>query len=215
MRKYRILIVDDHPLMRWGLRRLIEQERDLAVCAEAEDVYGALLSAEEHRPDLVIVDLSLKDESGLDLVRLLRARKPRVASVVYSMHEEAVYGERALRAGAKGYLSKQEAVDRVIEAVRRIRKGEVCFSQATSERIVRSLAGGKGGADGFSPDLLSDRELEVFRFIGRGLGTGQIAGRLRLSVKTVEAHRARIKKKLGLENADELRQRAVQWGQRP
>lgn len=196
---YRILIVDDHPMVRQGLRQIIEQQWDLAVCGEAEDVLGALREAERSRPDLAIVDLTLKDGSGLDLVKRLRSRRPRVASLVFSMHEEAVFSDRARLAGARGYLVKQEASEHIIEAIRRIKSGRDYFG----------LLQGSGEAADLG--LLSDRELEVFRWIGKGLGTVETAEKLRLSPKTVEAYRAHIKDKLQLQDAAELRQCAIRW----
>lgn len=211
--KTKIMIVDDHPIMRRGLGELINLEKDLSVCAEAENTSSALEMIKSHRPDLVIVDLSLKDESGLELIKDIKARFPSVLTLVLSMHDESFYAERALHAGAKGYIMKQQATTLVLVAIRRILGGEVYLSDAMSSKLLRKAVGEKNSNGQAAMDRLSDRELEVFRFIGRGMGTRLIAERICRSVKTVETYREHIKLKLGLKNSSELVQNAIQWMQ--
>ncbi|HZR79894.1 MAG TPA: response regulator transcription factor [Candidatus Binatia bacterium] len=206
----RLLVVDDHPIVRQGVRLLLESEPDLTVCAEAENTRDALRAAAASEPDVAIVDLSLPGAGGLELIRALRAEHPRILLLVLSMHEEQVYAERALRAGAHGYVSKQEAPGEMVRALRRILAGQRFLSEGAASHVLARLA---GDADLESADpirRLSDRELEVFRLIGSGLGTRQIAQALHLSVKTVESHRAGIKHKLGLRSGIELVRQAVQ-----
>ncbi len=210
-RKTKILIVDDHPIMRRGLTELIDLEKDLVVCGEAESVQTALELIKLHQPHVALVDLSLKNESGLELIKDIKARFPKVLMLVLSMHDEAFYAERVLRAGAKGYIMKQQATDQVLVAIRRILGGEVYLSDAISSKILRNFTGEKNEKTGSPVDQLSDRELEVFRMIGTGLGTRQIADRLSRSVKTVETYREHIKLKLDLKDSSELVQNAIQW----
>ncbi len=210
--KARILIVDDHPIMRRGLAELIDLEKDLTVCGEAGTIQAALEFIKVHKPDVALVDLSLKDESGLELIKDIKARFPKVLILVLSMHDEAFYAERVLRAGAKGYVMKQQATDQVLLAIRKILTGEVYLSDAVSSKILRNFTGEKTGT-GFSVDSLSDRELEVFRLIGTGIGTRQIAERFSRSVKTIETYREHIKEKLDLKDSTELTQTAIQWMQ--
>ena len=208
--KYRILIVDDHPIVRRGLRELVADEPDLEVCGEAEDVAQALSQVAETRPDLVIVDLTLKNGHGLDLVQEIKARHGQVKMLVSSMHDESLFAERALRAGAAGYISKQEPPERMIDAMRRVLQGEIYLSSRMSTRLLHRLTTGEA-IDEDPVESLSDRELEVFEMIGQGLGTKQIAGKLDLSHKTIETHREKIKSKLNLKNSSELSRHATQW----
>ncbi len=210
-KKARILIVDDHPIMRRGLAELINLEKDLMVCGEADSAQAALEFIKVHKPQVALVDLSLKNESGLELIKDIKARFPEVLMLVVSMHDEGFYAERALRAGAKGYVMKQQATEQVLVAIRRILTGEVYLSDAMSSKILRNFTGEKTGKVSTSVDQLSDRELEVFRLIGSGLGTRQIAERLSRSVKTVETYREHIKQKLDLKDSSELVQNAIQW----
>ncbi len=215
-RKVGILLVDDHPIMRRGLAELIDLEKDLVVCGEADSVQTALELIKLHEPKIALVDLSLNNESGLELIKDIRARFPKVLMLVLSMHDERFYAERALRAGAKGYVMKQQATGQVLVAIRRVLAGEIYLSDAVSSKILRSFAGEKTEKTektGSSIDRLSDRELEVFRLIGTGLGTRQIAERLSRSVKTVETYREHIKLKLNLKDSSELVQNAIQWSQ--
>lgn len=207
----RILIVDDHPVVRAGYRGLLEHEPGVRVCGEAEDVHEAMRLAEQLAPDIVIVDLSLRGGSGLDLLKRLRASLPGARAIVASMHEEADFADRALAAGAVGYVSKIEPGDTILHAVRRVMQGRVFVSPAVSERMLERLTV-RGSVRSAEPvGALSDRELEVFEAIGRGRTTRSIAEELRLSIKTIETHRENIKRKLGLANHTELIRRAWQW----
>ncbi|MBN2129439.1 MAG: response regulator transcription factor [Sedimentisphaerales bacterium] len=206
-----VLIVDDHPIVRQGLAQLIDQERDLHVCGQAEDAHEALRAIRTLKPDMVIVDISLKDTSGMELIKDLKVQYADLPILTLSMHDEGVYAERSLRAGARGYIMKQEATEQVITAIRRVLAGDVYVSDTVATRMVSKLARG-GGAVSASPlDSLSDRELEVFRLIGEGHGTRQVAEKLHLSVKTIETYRAHIKEKLGFKDANELFRAAIEW----
>ncbi len=210
--KKRILIVDDHPLVRKGLALTLEAEPDLEVCAQAASAEEALSLLDKVQPDLAIVDISLPGMSGLELIKHLQAWKQHLPVLVISRHDEALYAERAIRAGARGYVMKVEAVEVIVKAVRRVLAGGLYVSEELSERLLLSMTGHRRALETRSPvELLSDRELEVFELTGRGLTTREIAERLHLSVKTVESYRARIKAKLGLRTAAELMQHAVQW----
>jgi DNA-binding NarL/FixJ family response regulator len=207
----RILIVDDHPMIRELLGEYIRQQPDLTVCGEAASAAEALQVARQTKPDAAIVDLTLKDSSGMDLIRELRAQFPALRILVLSMHEEALYAERALHAGAHGYVAKQEATQSILAALRRVLNGETYVSDRLAAQLLRGVAAGQlaGGAE----QTLSDQELAVFRLIGQGWNTRQIAEKLNLSAKTVESYRARIKQKLQLQTAGQLMQRAVLWVQ--
>ncbi|HXY36872.1 MAG TPA: response regulator transcription factor [Planctomycetaceae bacterium] len=207
----RILIVDDHPLVRSGLRLLIDCEPDLAVCGEAANVADAMRLLETQRPDLLIVDLSLKDSSGLELIKRIKSRNSDVKMLVSSMFEESLYAERVLSAGALGYVHKQEGMERVIEAIRCVLSGRVWLSSAMSDRMLRRMTASQPAPTQSPVHTLSDRELEVFEQIGRGRSTKDIARQLHLSIKTVETHREKIKAKLGLRSAAELSRAAYQW----
>jgi DNA-binding NarL/FixJ family response regulator len=210
--KKQVFLVDDHPLVRQALSQLINQEGDLAVCGEAEGAAEALRSIAALKPDVAVVDLTLKEGSGLDLVKDLKLRHPDLPVLVLSMHDEATYAERLLRSGARGYVMKDQASDKVVVALRRVLDGEVYLSDKMSARILHKLVGG-APASAAPVDLLSDRELQVFEFIGQGVGTRLIAEKLHLSVKTVETYREHIKIKLKLDNATDLLQHAIQWVQ--
>lgn len=212
--KRRILIVDDHPIVRRGFGQLINHEPDMEICGEAEDIDGALDALPRLQPDLAIVDIMLKNASGLDLVRQIRHDHPAVSVLVVSMHDETVYAERALRVGARGYVMKQEADEVIVDAVRRILAGGIFVSSAINERILQRFAD-RPATEGISPqELLTDRELQVFELIGQGNSTRRIAERTQISIKTVESYRARIKRKLGLDTGAELVQAAVEWNLR-
>lgn len=209
--KARILIVDDHPLVREGLADLVNKEKDLVVCGQAEDAYQAMEAIRELKPDMAIVDISLKETSGLELIKDIKIQHPSMPILTLSMHEESVYAERALRAGAKGYIMKREATKKVVTAIRKVLRGQLYLSEKMTTRLVRKFVDGKPEA-GTSPiDRLTDRELEVFCLLGRGNGTRQISEQLHLSVKTIETYRSRIKEKLNLTSASELLQHAFQW----
>jgi len=207
----RILIVDDHPLVRSGLKLLIDCEPDLAVCGEAANANEAMRLLESQNPDLLIVDLSLKESSGLELIKRIKARSPEAKMLVSSMFEEALYAERVLSAGALGFVHKQEGMERVIEAIRCVLSGRVWLSSAMSERMLRRMTVSQPATSQSPVHTLSDRELEVFEQIGRGRATKDIARQLHLSIKTVETHREKIKAKLGLKSAAELNRAAFQW----
>lgn len=206
----KILLVDDHPLMRKGLVLTLEAEPDLRVVGQAASAEEALGLAEELEPDLAIVDVSLPGMSGLELIKHLQAIRPSLSVLVVSRHDESLYAERAIRSGARGYVMKLEADEVIVKAVRHVLKGGIYVSDDIKERLLLTMMSGKDVSQ--SPlEVLSDRELEVFELTGRGIGTRDISERLHLSVKTVESYRARIKNKLNLSSAAELMQHAVQW----
>ncbi len=209
----KVLIVEDHPIMRSGLAQLIGQESDLMVCGDAEDAHEALEAIEKLEPDIAVVDISLKDSSGIDLIKDIKIRWPKLAVLVLSMHDESFYAERALRAGAMGYVAKAEVSAKVIAGIRQVLSGGVYVSEKISSRMLKKLVGGVKDSDAFPIDRLSDREFEVFELIGQGLQTRQIAEKLHLSVKTIDAHRDHIKRKLKLDTAIDLLKYAVQWVQ--
>ena len=205
------MLVDDHPIVRQGLGQLINEEPDLSVCAEAEDFGQALSSLDACNPDVAIVDISLKDRSGIELIKEIRAKKPDLPILVLSMHDESLHAERVLRAGAKGYIMKQEATEQVMNAIRKVLKGEVYLSDKMASRMVNRLVAGPQNVGGSPIERLSDREFEVFQMIGQGVGPSEIAEKLGLSVKTVETHRERIKEKLNLATGSELIRYAMQY----
>ena len=206
----RVIVVDDHPIVRQGLAQMIDREPDLTVCGEAEEARSALHAIATLKPDIVVMDISLNGPSGIEILKTIRQTDPHLKVLVLSMHDETVYAERALRAGANGYIMKQEATEAVLVALRRIIAGEVYVSNRVANRMLKQLV--SGGPARRSPiDDLSDRELEVFRLIGEGHGTRQISDDLHLSVKTVETYQSHIKEKMGLKNARELVQYAIQW----
>ena len=209
--KAKVVVVDDHPIVREGLAELINREKDLTVCGDAADVVQAMKVIAESKPDIAIIDISLKDSSGLQLIKRLRGADEKLCILVLSMHDEDLYAERALRAGAQGYIMKREAPREVVSAIRRVLAGEIYVGDELAARFMRRFVGGEPHVGGSPVELLSDRELEVFDFIGQGLKTGQIAERLHLSVKTIESYREHIKEKLGLRNATELVQHAIKW----
>ncbi len=209
--KARILLIDDHAILRQGLAQLINQEADMMVCGEAEEAPKGFEAVGVLKPDVAVVDISLKGGNGLELIKNIKASHPNLPILVLSMHDESLYAERALRAGSLGYIMKEEAAESVLVAIRKVLKGEVVLSDKMQARLLHQLVNGRL-KQGSSPiDTLSDRELEVFRMIGEGRSTRQIAEELHLSVRTVEAYREYIKDKLTLKNATELVQHAFQW----
>ena len=190
---------------------MLNREGDLVVCGEAEDATGAMLVMASARPDILIVDISLNGPDGLDLLKNIRTTHPALPVLILSMHDESIYAERALRAGANGYIMKQEATEKVLVAIRRILNGEIYVSERIANKMLKHYITGAGGLKNSSISDLSDRELEVFRLIGEGHGTRQIAEELHLSIKTVESYQAHIKDKLSLRSARELMQHAIQW----
>jgi len=205
----RILIVDDHPLVRTGFAQLIGDCADLEVCGEAGDMAEALRQIDATSPDLAIIDLSLAGGSGLDLIERIRSRDKDILMLVASMHDETLYAERVLAAGARGYINKQEAQDSIIRAIRQVLSGKVYLSQQMTDRLLSGMVNSNGEKRDI--DSLSNRELQVFELIGEGVSSSQIAEQLNLSIKTIETHQAHIKKKLGLGSAHELNQRAIRW----
>jgi DNA-binding NarL/FixJ family response regulator len=210
-RKRTVYVIDDHPIVREGLTRLINGEPDLFVCGAAEDTYTALRSMEILKPDIAIADISLKGPDGIELIKNLKNRMPGLPVLVLSIHDESIYAPRALRAGARGYIMKQEATENVLVALRRVLGGEIYLSDRMANKVLQQFVGAGGTSPRFSVDRLSDRELEVFRLIGQGHGTRRIAEELHLSVKTVESYREHIKEKMTLSDASELVQHAIQW----
>ena len=209
--KARIVIVDDHPIVRQGLADLINEQKDLEVCAQAADAEEAMQLVKEFEPDLAVVDITLKNTSGLELIKDINAGYPKVLVLTLSMHDELVYSERALRAGAKGYIMKAEATENVLTAIRRVLNGQIYVSDKMTARMINKLVTGHADVGTSVVDLLSDRELEVFGLIGRGYKTHEISQRLHVSVKTVDTYRAHIKEKLNLADAAELLRYAIQW----
>jgi DNA-binding NarL/FixJ family response regulator len=208
--KKRILIVDDHPMMRDGLRQLIANEPDLEVAGEADDVAEALQQAEKLKPDLAIVDITLRSSSGLDLIKDLQIRSPLTAVLVLSMHDESLYAERVLKAGGRGYIMKQEGGKRIIEGIRQVANGQTFVSAAVSAKILDSFSG-HSRSEKAAVEQLTDREFEVFQLIGQGLSTKEMADKLHVSVKTIEVHRVNIKEKLKTPTAPDLIRYAVRW----
>mgnify|MGYP002624719582 FL=1 len=207
----RIFLVDDHPLFREWLGLLLQREADLSICGEAEDIADAIKGIEATNPDIAVVDISLKTTHGLELVKDLQSRLPELPILVLSMHDESLYAERVLRAGARGYITKQEATKKILVAIRQVLAGEVYLSEKMAAKMVNKLVVGRRDKQSFSIERLTDRELEVFQLIGRGHNTRRIAEELHLGVKTVESYRARIKEKLKLQDGTELLQHAIQW----
>lgn len=208
------MIVDDHPIFRKGLAQLINEEDDMAVCAEAETVFDAQKMIAKTRPDMLIVDISLKDASGLELVKYMRERNVKIPVLVLSMHEESEYAERAMKAGAQGFIMKQEMTNNVISAIRRVLSGKNYLSENMLDSILERI----GDMDRNAPEdpvhRLSNRELEVFGMIGRGIKNGEIASRLNVSVKTVGTYRENIKKKLNARNSGQLMKMAIEWNKK-
>ena len=210
-KKYRVLLVDDHPIVRQGLALLIDREPDLCVCGEAEGAHTAFHAITTLRPDIVVLDISLSGPDGLDVLKELRLKTSSLPVLILSMHDESIYAERAMRAGANGYIMKQEATEKVLVAIRRILQGDVYLSDRLTTAMLQHYVRGSSPAK-LSPLVnLTDRELEVFRLIGEGHATRQIADELHLSVKTIESYQAHIKEKLALRNARELLQHAIEW----
>ncbi|MFB3892127.1 MAG: response regulator [Phycisphaerae bacterium] len=209
--KKRLVVVDDHPIVRRGVVQIIEGEADLTVVGTAEDSKGAMAVIEECSPDAVVTDITLKGSSGIDMIREIAARWPKLPVIVFSMHDESFYAERVLRAGARGYVTKGDPSQKLIDGIHRVMTGEVYVSDKVAAKMLQGMVEGPRQTGGFPIDSLSDREFEVFGLIGEGLQTRDVAGKLKLSIKTVESHRENIKRKLGIENATELLQRAIHW----
>ena len=208
--KVRVFLVDDHPIVRRGFQLLLSMEPDLMVCGEADSGPAALQKILALKPDVAIVDLSLKGGSGLELIKQLRAQTPKLKLLVFSMRDEGIYAERAVRAGADGYIAKEEGAEKAIQAIRLLMQGKRYLSDKVTERMIDTLTGKASGAEG-AVQSLSDRELEVLELIGNGLGSREIAENLHLSIKTIESHREHMKIKLGLTRATELVNYAFNW----
>lgn len=203
MRK-KVLLVDDHPLLREGLSRIINQQENLIVCGEAGNASGGLAAVNRLHPDIVIVDISLEEGNGLDLIKDIRAHNPKLPILALSMHHEDLYAERAIRAGAKGYVMKHEPASAVMGALQKVLNGQLAVSDNIISRLVGCRAQGEQAASGLPTDLLSDRELEIYRNLGEGHGTREVAAKLGIAASTVESYRASIKQKLNLKNATDL-----------
>ena len=210
----KIVLVEDHPIFRKGLVQLINNGENMKVCGEAEDFPEALRIIKETSPDLVIVDITLKNRNGIELIKDIKLRHPDIKIIVLSMHDEKVYAERALRAGAKGYIMKEEAPETILKVIEHVLSNNIYVSDEIATRIFSMFFDGRTNNDNNPINLLTDRELEIFQLIGQGFGTRQIASKLHISVKTVENHRAHIKDKLNLKNAIELVQQATLWLQK-
>lgn len=207
----KILIVDDHPIFQMGMKELLNQEDDFTVCAVAEDFASARQALLEHGPDLVIIDISLAEENGLDLVKEICLKHSGLSVLVLSLHDESVWAERAIRAGARGYVMKKEASESVISAIRNILSGKIHVSPDMMAHLLDKFQGNPSAQGAPTVDVLTDRELEVFRLIGSGLSTREIAERMKLGIKTIGTYRDRIKQKLCIKSAAELTRRAVLW----
>jgi DNA-binding NarL/FixJ family response regulator len=207
----RVFLVDDHPLVREGLTDLINRQDDLIVCGEAEDSAQAIAGIAKMRPDVALIDISLKNESGLELVKNLESQFPLVALIVLSMHDEALYAERALRAGARGYVMKRETTKNVLASIHRVLEGGVYVSERVVDSMARKLSSSRKAAASSPIERLSDRELEIFRLLGQGRTTSQIAEDLHLSLKTVQAYCARAKEKFEVNSLGELLRAAIRW----
>ena len=212
--KTQILLVDDHAVVRFGIAQLINHETDLQVCGEEEDASHALSAIEKLKPDLVIADISLKDSSGLELMRNIKAQYPKIPVLVVSSHDESIYAEIAFRAGALGYMMKQEALEKILIAIRRVLSGAIYVSDALAAKMLQQQVRGQSNINESPVKSLSDRELEVFQMIGNWKKTSEIAKELHLSIKTIEYYREQIKHKLNLGSASELTQYATSWVQR-
>ena len=211
----RILLVDDHPLVRESLKRIIQQQPDLGVCGETDNGSQALKLVAATKPHLVILDLTLKDSHGLELIKNLSDSYPKVISLVFSMHEETLHAERAIRAGARGYVSKEEPPAKILQAIRKVLSGDIYWSEKAANWVASRIASRSRPSLNFSVDLLTDRELQVFELMGGGQNTRQIAAVLHIDTSTVETYRARIKEKLNLKSTSELLQYAIRFQMLP
>lgn len=209
--RVRVVVIDDHPAIQVALTDTLDGEMDLVLCGCAGNADDAFALVERERPDVAVIDVALRDAHGLDLMQNLRAQHPELQVVIFSMYDEAVYAERALRAGALGYVMKQEPTQRVVEAIRCVAQGEVYLSRRMASRMLSKLALGGSSGPGFAVDELTDREMAVFQMLGQGQSVQEITDRLNLSRKTVETYRRRAKEKLGFDTVGELQQYAIRW----
>jgi len=210
-KKTQVLIVDDHPVVRDGLTTIINHEQDLNVCGEADDAYQALKAVIELEPDIIIVDISLKNSDGIELTKSIKARHSKLPVIVLSVHDESVYAERALLAGAKAYLMKDAVSENIVNAIRTVLSGDIYVSNTISKKLLQRIVGNKAGTTKTPIENLTDREFGIFRLISEGYKASQIARQLHLSIKTIETYRSRIKEKLNLANASELLQYSIKW----
>ncbi len=210
---HRVLIVDDHPIVRKGLSMVLEQEDDLEVCGQAESARDAIELVRQEQPDIALIDLALKDSSGLELIKDIKSRFPDVLMLVLSMRDEGFYAERVLRAGARGYVTKSEGSKMVLEAIHKILQGRIHVSPNIADRVMHKLVEGSNEPGESLVARLTNRELEVFTLLGNGMPTREVADQLNISTKTVDSHREHIKSKLGLTNATDLLKHAIQWVQ--
>jgi DNA-binding NarL/FixJ family response regulator len=213
-KRARILLVDDHPLVRERLAEIINREPDLIISGEAEDRQEAIDAILAKPPDLAIIDLTLKNSDGLELIKDIRVRWPKLRMLVVSMHDESLYAERVIRAGAMGYITKQEATRKILLAIRRVLSGNIYLNEKIANRMLTRLTQHADPMSGTPAELLADREFQVFELTGRGLNTHEVAARLNIAVKTVETYRARIREKLKLKDASELLQSAISWSRK-
>lgn len=209
--KTRVFILDDHPVVRHGFTQRINLETDMEFCGEAATAHDALRLVEELKPHVIMVDISLDEGDGLDVIRNLTARSDDIKILVVSSHDESIYAERCIRAGAHGYLQKSEAIDKVVEAIRHVLTDECYLSDAITSRALKWIIAGSAGPGGDGLESLSDRELQVYQLIGQGKTVNQIAEKLFLSPKTIETYRAHLKVKLQLKNSNELTHHAIRW----
>ncbi len=209
--KTQILLVDDHPVVRDGLTTIINHQRDLNVCGGADDAHQALKAISELKPDIVVVDISLKNSDGIELTKSIKAKYPKLRVLVLSVHDESIYAERALRAGARAYLMKEVVSENIVKAIRSVLKGEIYVSDTISKKFLHKIAGDKAATTKTPIENLSDREFEIFRLIGVGYKASQMAKRLHLSVKTIETYRGRLKEKLNITDASKLLRYAIKW----
>lgn len=210
-RKAKILIVDDHPIVRYGIGRILNKEDDLIVCGEAEDGNEALQAIEKLKPDLVLLDISLKRFDGLKLAKIIRVDHPDIPVLILSMHDEAVYARKALRSGAKGYIMKEESSEKLVSSVRQVLRGEIYVSDAVKKEVLTNFGAPRSEQSKSFVDKLSDRERQIFILLGQGYSSRAIAEKLALSVKTIETHRSRIKLKLNIENNQQLLVTSAEW----
>ena len=207
----RVLLLDDHPMTRYGMARLIEQEPDLVVCGEAENSHSALAAVKAHKPEVVLVDLTMPGGEGIEFIKDMRALHPEVAVLVVSMHDEEVYAQRALRAGSRGYIMKSEGGEQLVKAIRQVLGGKIYLSEKMAGKVLEVFSGQRDRGETTTLDKLSDREFEVFRLLGQGLTTREIGQRLRLGTKTVDTHRLHLRQKMGFKTSAALIKHAIQW----
>ena len=213
-RKSKIFIVDDHPIVRYGVTRILNNEQGFIVCGDADGGHKAIEGIEQLHPDIVVLDISLKDMDGLQLTKTIRIRHPNLPIVILSMHDERMYAHKALRAGASGYVMKEESSEKLVSAIRKILGGEIFVSEEVQKNVLHAYAGKEDTEETFVVNKLSDREREIFLLIGSGLTSRSIADKLKLSVKTIETHRSRIKQKLELDSTNKMLLAAMEWAKR-